>query len=279
MDLRFVKMHGCGNDYVFVDNFSREIYNPERLATRFCVRRFGIGADGFVMLGKSMVADAKMRMFNPDGSEAQMCGNAIRCAAKFLVERGYCQNLEITIETLDGIKEITAYATSNQVHSARVNMGMPRFAPEQIPANLPGDMIIDYPLEVGGRQWRITCVSVGNPHCVIFVDNIDDLDLEQIGPDFEHHEFFPERINTEFIRIIDRNKLQMRVWERGAGETLACGTGAAAAAVAAILNGHCDKNTDIQIELSGGTIVINFTDNGIFMTGGCFQVYEGIVIL
>jgi len=280
MELNFTKMHGCGNDFVFVNMFdgASEADAVGELAARLCDRNYGIGADGLILVLPSKTEDAYMRMYNPDGTEAGMCGNAIRCMGKYLWENGHVQKTRMSIGTLGGVKVIDVIIENGLVAAAKVNMGAPRFAPAEIPTTLPatdqGERIINTSLIVDGREYAVTCVNMGNPHAVVFCDDVIRLPLQQIGPLFEHASVFPERINTEFIQIIERNHLLMRVWERGAGETLACGTGASAAAVAAVLNGHCDSGTDIRIRLSGGELIINYSGD-VFMTGGCEKVFEG----
>ena len=277
MRLNFTKMHGCGNDYIYFNCFTQTIENPEKLSIRLSDRRYGIGGDGIILICPSEVADAKMRMFNLDGSEGKMCGNGIRCVGKFLYDHGMAQDDEVRIETLSGIKTLKAYRTNNEVTSLRVDMGKAELDPEKIPVDIKMNRVINVPAVIDGDEYRITCVSMGNPHCVVFCDEIDDLDLEKVGPKFENNELFPERVNTEFVKVIDRNTLQMRVWERGSGETWACGTGACAVAVAAVENGYCNKNEDIKIKLKGGDLVINYTDESVYMTGSATKVFEGEV--
>lgn len=279
MKLKFTKMHGCGNDYIYFDCFEQEITNPESLAIRLSDRHFGIGGDGIVLICKSEVADAKMRMFNMDGSEGLMCGNAIRCVGKYLYDNKIVQKEELTIETLSGIKKLKLYIENNLVSSVCVDMGKAEFIPSKIPVALDGERIIDREVVIDNKSYHITCVSMGNPHCVVFCDDVDGLDLESIGIKFEHNPIFPERVNTEFVKVIDRNTIQMRVWERGSGETLACGTGACAAAVAAVENGFCNKGEDIKVRLLGGELVIHYTDDVIFMTGNAVKTFEGVVII
>lgn len=275
--LEFTKMHGCGNDYIYINCLEQEIGNPGELAVVLSDRHFGIGGDGLVLICRSDTADAKMRMFNMDGSEGRMCGNAIRCVAKYLYDNGICRKNEMRIETLSGVKFLRLNTVNGLVTSVTVDMGKAELDPSKIPVALPGDRIIDEPLAVGGRTYGITCVSMGNPHAVVFCDDTDSLDLEELGPSFEHNEIFPERINTEFVQVIDRNTIKMRVWERGSGETLACGTGACAAAVASVLNGYCDKGHDILVLLRGGELTVNYTDERVLMTGGCVKVFEGVI--
>jgi len=262
-------MHGCGNDYIYfdcMDGAAIELHDPDLFW--LCDRNKGIGGDGIVLILPSDAAHGRMRMYNADGSEGMMCGNAIRCVAEYL--RLHCgAPPKMTIETASGIKFLEA--VEKDTHDAsqwRVDMGAAEFSLEEI-----GEA-----LDVGGVKYHITQVNMGNPHAVVFLDEIDGLDLEQIGPKFEYHEkFAPQRTNTEFVQVLARNHLKMRVWERGSGETQACGTGACAAAVAAVLNGHCDKNTDIVVSLLGGDLVVKYTDDAVFMTGEAVEVFEGVV--
>ncbi len=274
--LTFSKMQGCGNDYIYFNCLSQKIDNPEGLSVRLSDRHLSIGGDGVVLICPSDKADARMRMFNQDGSEGKMCGNAIRCVAKYLYDKGLVKKMTMTIDTLSGIKTVSLVKMNGEVQMATVDMGPALLSPASIPAKFGGDRIVSEPITVGGEEYRITCVSMGNPHGVVFC-NPDSLDLEVVGPLFEHHEKFPERLNTEFIKVIDRNTLKMRVWERGSGETWACGTGACAAAVAAVENGYCDKDTDITVKLRGGELVIRYTDETVYLTGSAETVYEGII--
>lgn len=279
MKLNFTKMHGCGNDYIYFNCFNQTIENPEGLSVRLSDRHFGIGGDGVVLICPSEVADAKMRMFNLDGSEGKMCGNASRCIAKYMFENGIVDRDEMTIETLSGIKTIKVFVQNGEVSSACVNMGKAELAPAQIPVKLDGSAVVDRPVLIGDKEYRITCVSMGNPHCVVFMDNVDMLDIETVGPVFENDKLFPERVNTEFIKVIDSHTLKMRVWERGSGETWACGTGACAAVVAAVENGFCPKNEEITVKLLGGDLKIRYTDEAVFMTGNAVKVFEGTVVI
>ena len=252
MKLHFTKMHGIGNDYIYFNCFETEIENPEELAIRLSDRHFSVGGDGIVLIlppDEPEKADAKMRMFNADGSEGNMCGNAIRCVGKFLFDHGLVTKTTILVETKSGTKRLTLSVENGEVAAVRVNMGKAELAPEKIPVTLTGDKIVGFETTVGGEVHKITCVSMGNPHNVIFTDDPYGLDLEKIGPGFENDPLFPERVNTEFVRLTGKNELTMRVWERGSGETWACGTGACAAAVAACENGLCEKGADILVKL------------------------------
>ncbi|MCL1956158.1 MAG: diaminopimelate epimerase, partial [Fibromonadales bacterium] len=273
----FTKMHGCGNDYIYINCFDAEINLSQSLIVQLSNRHTGIGGDGVVLILRSSIADAKMRMFNLDGSEGNMCGNAIRCVAKYLYDNGIVKKEEMKIETKSGVKELHLFIKNEQVYSVKVNMGKAELSPEKIPVKLKGKNAIAKPVTIGGKKYSITCVSMGNPHAVNFVKNIAKLDLPKIGPMFENNRLFPEKVNTEFVELAGKNNLKMRVWERGSGETQACGTGACAVAVAAVLNGHCDKNTDIKVQLPGGELIVRYTDEAVFMTGNCEKVFEGVV--
>ena len=277
MKLRFTKMHGISNDYVYISTFDQQIDDPEKLSVILSDRRTGIGGDGIILVCPSDVADAKMRIFNADGSEAMMCGNGIRCVGKFVYDKGLvpADKTTVTIDTLSGIKTLELTVKDGKAQSARVDMGAAILESQKIPAVYDSERMVNVPLEVDGKVWSVTAVSMGNPHCVTFVDDVDSLDLEKIGPSFENHPAFPARVNTEFVKVIDDHTLQMRVWERGSGETWACGTGACATAVAACLNGYCKKGEDITVHLRGGDLVINYTDETVIMTGPATTVFEG----
>ena len=285
MKANFTKMHGCGNDYIYFDCFKHDINNPEALSVRLSDRHYGIGGDGVILVCPSKVADGKMRMFNLDGSEGKMCGNGIRCVGKFLYDHGLVDPAKekITVETLSGVKTLWPIYNDGKVCAMKVDMGKAEMTPELVPVDvtkLPDskvDRIVNVPYTVDGVEYHVTCVSMGNPHCVVFKNDVETMDIEKIGPAFERSELFPERVNTEFIRVLDDHTLKMRVWERGSGETWACGTGACAAAVAAVENGYCKKDTDITVKLIGGDLVIRYTDDTVYMTGNAVTVYEGIV--
>lgn len=277
MGLKFTKMHGCGNDYIYFNCFETPVEHPEALAVRISDRHFGVGGDGIVLICPSDKADAKMRMFNIDGSEGKMCGNAIRCVGKYLYDNGIKRRNPLTIDTLSGIKTLRLNSGADgKVDSVQVDMGKAILKPEEIPVRLDGETIASRPVTIGGKDYQITCVSMGNPHCVVFTDtDVAELPLEKIGPKFEFDPLFPERVNTEFINVIDKNTLKMRVWERGSGETLACGTGACASVVAACLNGFCQKNTAVTVRLVGGELVIRYTDQAVTMTGPATVAFTG----
>ena len=273
--LKFTKMHGAGNDYIYMNGFVQEIDNPSALAIRLSNRNFGIGSDGLVLILPSENSDFRMQMFNSDGSEAEMCGNASRCVGKYVYDNGLTTKKEIALETKAGVKYITLLEGDEKARKVTVDMGEPILDPEQIPVKVDKEPVLNFPLDIDGKIWEISCVSMGNPHAVVFTTGIKELDLPVIGPKFEKHPIFPRKTNTEFIEVVDRKTLNMRVWERGAGETLACGTGACAAAVAAILNGYCDRK--ITIHLIGGDLEIEWDEqnNHVYMTGEAVTVFEG----
>lgn len=273
---KFTKMHGAGNDYIYFDCLQEELEDPAKAAIKLSDRHKGIGGDGIVMICKSDVADAKMRMFNADGSEGKMCGNAIRCVGKYLYDHKIVQKTDVDIETLSGIKHLKLFAEDGKVKLVRVDMGAASFDPKSLPVLLEGE-VIDRAVKVAGGEYRITCVSMGNPHCVVFADP-DTTDVETLGRKFENDPIFPERVNTEFIKKIGENALQMRVWERGSGETMACGTGACAAAAAACACGVCEYGQDILVKLRGGDLIINIGET-VYMTGEAVTVFTGEVEL
>ena len=277
--LRFTKMHGISNDYVYISTFDQQVDDPEALSIRLSDRRTGIGGDGIILVCPSDVADAKMRIFNADGSEGKMCGNGVRCVGKFIYDKAIvpADKTVVTVETLSGIKTLHLTVEDGKALSAKVDMEAAILRPADIPVIFDGASMVDAPLDVDGKTWNVTAVSMGNPHCVTFVDDVDGLELEKIGPRFENHPAFPDRVNTEFVKIIDDHTIQMRVWERGSGETWACGTGACAAAVASCENGFCKKGEDITVRLRGGDLVINYSDETVFMTGPAETVFEGEV--
>ena len=282
MKYSFTKMQGCGNDYIYFNCFNQKINNPEGLSVRLSDRHFGIGGDGVILVCPSDVADAKMRMFNLDGSEGKMCGNGIRCVGKFLYDHNIVDtNKEtVTVETLSGIKTLKVYKKDGEVVRLRVDMGKAELNPKDIPVAIEGkEKIVNEKVTVDNREYNITCVSMGNPHCVVFINDVEGLDIEKIGSKFEHDKLFPERVNTEFARVINDHTIKMRVWERGSGETWACGTGACAVAVAAVENGFCKKGEDITVQLKGGDLVINYTDDTVYMTGEAERVFEGTIVL
>lgn len=281
MRLDFVKMEGCGNDYIYVDASRFGISDPAQAAIKLSDRHFGIGSDGLILVSPSQTADGKMIMYNLDGSEGMMCGNGIRCVGKFLhdIIGGDKRKDILTIETRSGIKTLQMLTDANgDATGAVVDMGKASLNPESIPARFDGDLAVGRKITVGGTEYEVTLVSMGNPHAVIFMDTpVDDIDIALCGPLFEHNELFPEGVNTEFVNVIDKNTLRMRVWERGSGETWACGTGTCASVVAACLNGFCEKGADVLVHLNGGDLVINYTDERVLMSGPCVKVFEGSI--
>lgn len=276
--MKFTKMHGIGNCYIYVNCFEETVENPQELAIKVSDVHFGIGADGLVMICPSDKADFKMRIFNADGSEAKMCGNASRCVGKYVYEKGLTNKKEVTLETLSGIKILKLEEKNGEIASVTVDMGKISLNPRDIPVLSDKDKFIDEPVEVGGKTVNITAVSVGNPHAVVFVENVDELDLKKIGPIFENHKLFPDRVNTEFIHVIDENTLKMRVWERGSGETWACGTGACASVAAAVENGYCKKDTEITVHLRGGDLKIVYQSDGhIIKKGPAAFICDGVL--
>ena len=276
MMLEFVKMHGLGNDYVYMDAINQIIKDRNELAKKVSDRHFGIGSDGLILICKSNIADFRMQMFNSDGTEAEMCGNGIRCVGKFVYDNGFTNKKNLTIETLAGIKKLELITKKEKVEAVKVDMGEPILEPEKIPVISKEIPVNDLNLNIIDKNLKFTCVSMGNPHAITFIDeNVNEFDVEKYGRLVEINEVFPKKTNVEFINIINKNKIKMRVWERGAGETLACGTGACASAVAAIINGYTDRN--IIVELLGGTLEIewNKNDNHIYMTGPAKIVFKG----
>ena len=271
--LDFTKMHGCGNDYVYIDCFKQDVEAPELLARTLSDRHKGVGGDGVILICPSETADAKMRMFNADGSEGRMCGNGVRCVAEYLFRHGYASGTAADVETLSGVKHIVR----REPGLLTVDMGAPELAPEKIPVTGFAKPVVNELVEVNGGAVRMTCVSMGNPHAIVFMNGVNDLDIEKIGPKFEHHSCFPNRTNTEFVEILDRKNVFMRVWERGTGETLACGTGCCATAVACVLNGLTDD--EITVKLLGGELHIRWDRkaNLVYMTGPAKIVFEGEV--
>lgn len=276
---KFSKMHGAGNDYIYVNCFEEKVENINETAAKVSDRHFGIGSDGLVLICPSKVADFRMDMYNSDGTQAEMCGNATRCVGKYVYDRGLTDKTQVTLETLAGIKVLDLNVKDGKVESVCVNMGSPELSPKNIPINSELERFVDEPVLVDDREYKITGVSMGNPHAVTFIDDTDSLEIEKIGPKFENHPMFPKRINTEFAQIVNRNTIKMRVWERGAGETLACGTGACATLVAAVLNGLTDNEADLI--LLGGTLHIRWDreENKVYMTGPAQFVFDGVISL
>ena len=277
--MKFTKMHGCGNDYVYVNLFEEQIENPAKVSIAVSDRHFGIGSDGLITIGASEIADFRMRIYNADGSEAEMCGNGIRCVAKYVYDHKLTDKTEITVETGAGVKTLQLTVEDDKVTLVRVDMGEPILTPDEIPVVAEGDRVVDEPIVVDDKEWRMTCVSMGNPHAVVFVDDVAHFELEKYGPLFENHVRFPKRTNTEFVQTISRNEAIMRVWERGSAETWACGTGTCATVMACILNGLTDN--DVLVHLRGGDLRIVYDEksNHVFMTGPATEVFEGEIQL
>ena len=274
--MKFTKMHGIGNDYIYVNCFEEKVDNPEKGSIYVSDRRKGIGSDGLVMIMPSDKADFRMRIFNADGSEAMMCGNATRCIGKYVYDKGLTDKTEITLETNSGIKYLTLFPENGKVEFVEVDMGKAILTPKDIPVNSDKERFISEPVEVDGKEYKITCVSMGNPHAIVYMDDIKDLELVKIGPSFENHKLFPDRINTEFIEVIDSHTLNMRVWERGSGETFACGTGACASVVASVLNGYCNHDEEVTVHLRGGDLKITWNSDGtVIMKGPAALICDG----
>lgn len=274
--MKFTKMHGAGNDYIYVNCFEETVKNPESTAKNISRYHFGIGADGLVLIKPSDKADCFMDIYNADGSRAKMCGNAVRCTAKYMYDRGFSKYSTVNIETLSGIKAVELFCDGKNAVGGRVNMGKPILNGRQIPTRFGSNIVAGETLFVDGECYSVTCLSMGNPHCVVFCDDTENVLLPQIGPRFEYNEMFPERINTEFVETVDDCEINMRVWERGSGETLACGTGACAAAVASVINGKAEKNKEIKINLPGGTLFANWSESGdVFLSGPAVTVFTG----
>lgn len=276
MKIKFTKMHGCGNDYVYINCFEQKIDNPSQLSRKLSDRRYSVGGDGMILIENSNIADAKMRIFNKDGSEGKMCGNGIRCVAKYLYDNKMCQcDKDIKIETLSGVKTLNILENNGYEAKIRVNMGIASLNPNDIPMILSKDKVINEPITINNDTYNITCVSVGNPHCIIFFDEVYSVNVREIGTQLSSHTMFPEGVNVEFVSVLDKNNLTMRVWERGSGETLACGSGSCASVVAAVENGFCERNSDITVHLRGGKLSINYGNDGLFMIGNAIKVFEG----
>ena len=277
MDRTFYKLHGIGNDYIYFDCMEEPLKNPSDLALRLSDRRFSIGGDGIITIGKSEKADAFMRIYNADGSEGKMCGNGIRCVGKFLYDIKGIKKEVLTVETLSGVKTLHIFEEDGEAENISVDMGEVFLNPADIPVALEGDKLVMQPVTIDGTEYKITCVGMGNPHCVVFVNDPYDIDIETVGSAFEHNDMFPERVNTEFVKYVGRNELLMRVWERGSGETWACGTGACAAAVASVLAGYCEEGEEITVHLRGGDLVIVYEDGKVTMTGPATYAFCGTV--
>lgn len=277
--MKFTKMHGIGNDYVYVNCFEESIKNPAEVSKFVSDRHFGIGSDGLILISPSAQADFRMNIYNADGSQAEMCGNGIRCVAKYVYDYGLTDKTEISVETLAGIKYLKLQVENGKVATVEVNMGAPILEPKAIPVAVEESPVVNVPVEVKGKTYHMTCVSMGNPHAIIFMDNVKELDIEAIGPFFENHTVFPKRTNTEFVEVLDRNTVNMRVWERGSDETLACGTGACATTVACILNNKTED--EVTVHLLGGDLKIRWDReaNQVYMTGPATVVFDGEITL
>lgn len=277
--MKFTKMHGIGNDYVYVNCFEESVKNPAEVSKFVSDRHFGIGSDGLILISPSAIADFRMNIYNADGSQAEMCGNGIRCVAKYVYDYGLTDKTEISVETLAGIKYLRLQVENGKVASVEVNMGAPILEPKEIPVAVEESPVVNVPVEVKGKIYHMTCVSMGNPHAIIFMNNVKDLDIEAIGPYFENHTVFPKRTNTEFVEVLDRNTVNMRVWERGSDETLACGTGACATTVACILNDKTEN--EVTVHLLGGDLKIRWDReaNQVYMTGPATVVFDGEITL
>lgn len=277
MELAFSKMQGIGNDYVYVDTDDQPVPDPAALARFISDRHFGVGSDGLILISRGEKADFRMRIFNADGSEGRMCGNGIRCVGKYVYDRGLTDRTDLTVETLGGVRRLRLQPDRNgQIGQVTVDMGKAILRPRDIPVRSDLERFVAQPVEAGGRTFLVTCVSMGNPHAVVFCDDVAGLDLETLGPPMEHCDLFPDRINTEFVRVLDEKTLEMRVWERGSGETFACGTGACASVVAAVLCGHCACDADVTVRLRGGELSIRYCSDGqVFMRGPAAHVFDG----
>ena len=277
--MKFTKMQGIGNDYVYVNCFTETVEDPSKTARFVSDRHFGIGSDGLILIKPSKIADFEMDMYNADGSQAGMCGNGIRCVAKYVYDYGLTDKTSLAISTGSGVKQLELTVEEGKVSEVQVDMGAPILEAAKIPADFGKSPIVDMPIVVQGKTYQATCVSMGNPHCVVPVEDVKGLDIEKIGPEFERHVCFPQRVNTEFIRVLDENTVQMRVWERGAGETWACGTGACAVAVACVLNGWTKEK--VLVKLRGGDLQIHWKreENRVYMTGPAAVVFDGEISL
>ena len=279
--MKFTKMHGIGNDYVYVNCFQETVKDPSAVAKYVSDRHFGIGSDGLILIRPSEIADCEMDMYNLDGSQGAMCGNGIRCVAKYVYDYGIVKKTSISVATKSGIKYLDLTVENGKVSMVKVNMGSPILTASKIPVSAETEQVINAPLTVDGTTYHMTAVSMGNPHAIIYMDEVENLDLEKIGPSFENHSVFPDRVNTEFVKVLDRHTVQMRVWERGYGETLACGTGACAVAVESILNGHVDGDVPVTVRLLGGDLSIFWdrSENLVYMTGPATTVFDGEIDL
>ena len=279
--MKFTKMHGIGNDYVYVNCFEETVKDPSAVARFVSDRHFGIGSDGLILIRPSDIADCEMDMYNLDGSQGAMCGNGIRCVAKYVFDHGITDKTSISIATRSGIKYVDLTVKDGKASLVKVNMGSPILQAKQIPVVADTEQVIDSPITVDGREYHITAVSMGNPHAIVYMDDIDHMEIEKIGPSFENHINFPDRVNTEFVEVLDEHTVKMRVWERGSGETLACGTGACAVTVASVLNNKVDGSQPVTVKLLGGDLSIfwNQDENLVYMTGPATTVFDGEIDL
>ena len=279
--MKFTKMHGIGNDYVYVNCFEETVKDPSAVARFVSDRHFGIGSDGLILIRPSDIADCEMDMYNLDGSQGAMCGNGIRCVAKYVFDHGIADKTSISIATRSGIKYVDLTVKDGKASLVKVNMGSPILQAKQIPVVADTEQVIDSPITVNGREYHITAVSMGNPHAIVYMDDIDHMEIEKIGPSFENHINFPDRVNTEFVEVLDEHTVKMRVWERGSGETLACGTGACAVTVASVLNNKVDGSQPVTVKLLGGDLSIfwNQEENLVYMTGPATTVFDGEIDL
>ena len=279
MKINFTKMQGCGNDYVYINGFTEKIPLEKKpdFVRRMSDRHFGIGGDGVIFVNPSSLADFEMEMYNADGTRAEMCGNGIRCVAKFVYDKGLTDKTEITVESFGQVKYLRLFTENGRVKQVRVDMGEPVLRAEEIPVVCDGEQAVAEAIEVAGRSYEMTCVSMGNPHAVVYMEDVAGLEIEKTGPFFENHPRFPRRVNTEFVKVLDRNTVEMRVWERGSGETLACGTGCCAVAVACVLNGLTERQ--VTVKVLGGELEIEWDEknNRVYMTGPAETVFEGCV--
>lgn len=273
--MEFTKMQGCGNDYLYVNGFTQKVADKPAFVKKVSDRHFGVGGDGVIFINPSPIADFEMEMYNADGTRAEMCGNGIRCVAKFVYDKGLTDKTSISIASFGAVKNIELFVEADKVKSVKVNMGSPELSPEKIPVLSEKESVIDETITVCGKEYRMTCVSMGNPHAVVFVDDVENLKIQEIGPHFENHVCFPNRTNTEFVKVLDKNTVQMRVWERGTGETLACGTGCCATVAACVLNGLTGDK--VTVKVLGGELFIEWDrkENVIYMTGPATTVFEG----
>jgi len=273
--MKFTKMHGCGNDYVYVNGFTEKVADKPKAVVALSDRHFGIGSDGVIFINPSQQADFEMEMYNADGTRAEMCGNGIRCVGKYVYDHGMTDKTSITVESFGKVKYLDLTVENGKVVKVKVNMGKPELTAKDVPVVSVHEQVIDEEIIVKGKSYRMTCVSMGNPHAVVFMDDVEHLAIEEIGPYFENHERFPNRTNTEFVQVIDDSHVKMRVWERGTGETLACGTGACAAVAAAIENGLCSANETVTVKTRGGDLLVKYTYDNIFLTGNAEMIFTG----